>query len=58
MLEQAGCQDIRTRLFDYNLLQFADLWPDHLDALLAMTVDPTLADTILVSGSVGASRHV
>jgi 2-polyprenyl-3-methyl-5-hydroxy-6-metoxy-1,4-benzoquinol methylase len=54
MLEQTGCQSIRTRLFDYNLLQFRDLWPDHLEALLAMTIDPTLADTILVSGSVGA----
>jgi len=54
MLEQVGCHDIRSRLFDYNLLQFTDLWPDHLDALLAMTVEPTLADVILVSGSVGA----
>jgi 2-polyprenyl-3-methyl-5-hydroxy-6-metoxy-1,4-benzoquinol methylase len=55
MLEQAGCSDIRTRLFDYNLLQFADLWPDHRDALLAMTVDPSLADTILISGCVSRS---
>jgi len=54
MLEQVGCHDIRSRLFDYNLLQFTELWPDHLDALLAMTVEPTLADVILVSGSVGA----
>jgi 2-polyprenyl-3-methyl-5-hydroxy-6-metoxy-1,4-benzoquinol methylase len=54
MLEQAGCRDIRSGLFDYNLLQFADLWPDHLQALLEMTIDPTLADTILVSGAVGA----
>lgn len=54
MLDQAGCGDIRSRLFDYNLLQFADLWPDHREALLAMTIDPALADTILISGSVGA----
>jgi SAM-dependent methyltransferase len=53
MLEQVGCGDIRSRLFDYNLLQFAELWPDHRDALLAMTLDPTLADTILISGSAG-----
>ena len=51
MLEQIGCRDIRSRLFDYNLLQFAELWPDHRDALLAMTIDPTLADTILISGT-------
>jgi len=53
MLEQVGCRNIRSRFFDYNLLQFADLWPDHRDALLAMTLDPALADTILVSGTVG-----
>jgi 2-polyprenyl-3-methyl-5-hydroxy-6-metoxy-1,4-benzoquinol methylase len=63
MFEQVGCHDIRTRLFDYNLLQFSDLWPDHREALLAMTVDPTLADTILISGAIGAkpparSQHV
>ncbi len=51
MLEQAGCCDVRSSLFDYNLLQFSELWPEHREALLAMTVDPTLADTILISGA-------
>jgi len=54
MLEQVGCRDIRCRMFDYNLLQFTDLWPDHLQALLAMTVDPMLADTMLVVGRLDA----
>jgi 2-polyprenyl-3-methyl-5-hydroxy-6-metoxy-1,4-benzoquinol methylase len=52
MLEQVGCRDVRTALFDYNLLQFAELGGDHLDALLTMTIDPTLADTILAIGRV------
>jgi 2-polyprenyl-3-methyl-5-hydroxy-6-metoxy-1,4-benzoquinol methylase len=56
MLEQVGCRDIRCRMFDYNLLQFTELWPDHLQALLAMTVDPMLADTMLAIGRLGGSR--
>jgi len=58
MFEQIGCRNIRTRLFDYNLLQFPELWPDHREALLAMTLDPTLADTILISGAVGSKGRV
>jgi len=50
ILEQVGCRDIRTTLFDYNLLQFSELSSEHVDALLAMTVDPTLADMVLVAG--------
>jgi len=57
MLEQAGCCDVRARYFDYNLLQFSELWPDHLQALLAMIVDPSLADTILVSGTPAAGME-
>ena len=52
MLEQVGCRDVRTALFDYNILQFGELAGDHLDALLTMTVDPTCADTILAVGRV------
>ncbi|MBV8074253.1 MAG: class I SAM-dependent methyltransferase [Candidatus Eremiobacteraeota bacterium] len=52
MLEQMGCRDVQCRLFDYNLLQFDQLTPDHIAALLSMTVDPSLADTILVAGRV------
>src|ERR1043166_343239 len=44
MLQQVGCRRIRTSLFDYNLLQFDELSREHIDALLAITVDDTLAD--------------
>jgi 2-polyprenyl-3-methyl-5-hydroxy-6-metoxy-1,4-benzoquinol methylase len=54
MLQQVGVTDIGTSMFDYNLLQFDELSREHIDALLAISVDPTLADTILVAGSVGA----
>jgi 2-polyprenyl-3-methyl-5-hydroxy-6-metoxy-1,4-benzoquinol methylase len=50
ILEQVGCADIRTRLFDYNVLQFQELWPDQMTAFLASIVDSTLADTVLVGG--------
>jgi 2-polyprenyl-3-methyl-5-hydroxy-6-metoxy-1,4-benzoquinol methylase len=52
MLEQTGCRDVRTSLYDYNILQFGELAGDHLDALLTMTVDPTYADMILAIGRV------
>ena len=52
MLEQAGCRDVRTRMLDYNPLQYCELWADHVEALLATTVDPSLADTVLVAGQV------
>jgi 2-polyprenyl-3-methyl-5-hydroxy-6-metoxy-1,4-benzoquinol methylase len=52
MLEQVGCRDVRTTLYDYNLLQFDELAGEHLDALLTIAVDPTYADTILALGSV------
>jgi 2-polyprenyl-3-methyl-5-hydroxy-6-metoxy-1,4-benzoquinol methylase len=52
MLRQVGCTGIRTSLFDYNLLQFDQLSREHVDALLAMSLDATLADTVLVAGVV------
>jgi len=52
MLEQTGCRDVRTSLYDYNILQFGELAGDHLEALLTMTVDPTYADMILAIGRV------
>jgi 2-polyprenyl-3-methyl-5-hydroxy-6-metoxy-1,4-benzoquinol methylase len=54
MLEQSGCTDIRTMLFEYNLLQFDELSGDHLDALLKMAVDPSYADLILTVARVPA----
>jgi 2-polyprenyl-3-methyl-5-hydroxy-6-metoxy-1,4-benzoquinol methylase len=57
MLEQVGCHDVRTTLFDYNLLQFQELSTEHIEALLAMTVDPTLADTVLIAGVVNGNTN-
>jgi 2-polyprenyl-3-methyl-5-hydroxy-6-metoxy-1,4-benzoquinol methylase len=50
MLEQVGCNAVHCELFDYNLLQFPELSHEHIQALLSMTLDPSLADTILVVG--------
>ena len=50
ILRQAGCRDVRTRLFDYNLLQFNQLSSEHLTALLRMTIDPARADMVLAAG--------
>jgi 2-polyprenyl-3-methyl-5-hydroxy-6-metoxy-1,4-benzoquinol methylase len=54
MLQQVGCRRITTSLFDYNLLQYQELSREHVDALLAISLDPTLADTVLVVGTVSA----
>lgn len=53
MLEQVGCHDVRSRQFDYNLLQFQELTATHIEALMAMVVDPSRADTNLVAGIKG-----
>jgi hypothetical protein len=58
MLKQVGCRRVTTSLFDYNLLQFDELTREHIDALLAMSLDATLADTILVAGTVGSDRRM
>ncbi len=50
MMAQAGLNDVRLKLFDYNIFQFDELSGEHVDALMAMCVDPALADTILVAG--------
>jgi 2-polyprenyl-3-methyl-5-hydroxy-6-metoxy-1,4-benzoquinol methylase len=50
MMEQEGYTDIKICRFDYNLLQFDELWSDHIDALLEMNISPDLTDTILVAG--------
>lgn len=50
MLKAIGLVDVRTDLFDYNLLQFDRIEGDHLNALLKMICDPSLADTVLGVG--------
>lgn len=50
MLGQIGCRDVDVRLFDYNLLEYPELWVDQLRAVLDITVDPSLADTVLATG--------
>jgi 2-polyprenyl-3-methyl-5-hydroxy-6-metoxy-1,4-benzoquinol methylase len=57
MLAQTGCRRVRIRMFDYNLLQFDRLPHAHIDALNGLTIDPSLADTILAVG-VAPSRRV
>ena len=57
MLEQVGCRDVRTRMLDYNPFQYRELWADHVEALLATTVDPSLADTVLVAGQVSGDAE-
>ena len=49
---------LRYSLFDYNLLQYEDLSREHVDALLAISLDPTLADTVLVVGTVSTTPPV
>ena len=50
MLKQVGCRDIAVTLFYYNLLQFDELTPEHVDALLTMALDETCCDIILAAG--------
>ena len=54
MLEQVGCKDIQSDHFDYNLFQFEELSHDHITSFLAMTIDPSLTDTVLAIGRVAA----
>jgi 2-polyprenyl-3-methyl-5-hydroxy-6-metoxy-1,4-benzoquinol methylase len=50
MMTKLDLRDVQSELFDYNLLQFNRLEGDHLDAFLKITVDPSLADTVLCIG--------
>ena len=50
MMQQVGCDDIKVRLLDQLMMQWEELWPDHLQSLLAMSVDPTLCANMLVGG--------
>jgi 2-polyprenyl-3-methyl-5-hydroxy-6-metoxy-1,4-benzoquinol methylase len=52
MLNQLNIVDIKTKLFEYNLLQFNEISGEHLDALLAMICDTDQKDTILITGKV------
>jgi hypothetical protein len=52
MLEQVGCREVRRTLFAQNLFQFHELTGQHIKALLAITADRTLADSILAAGAV------
>jgi hypothetical protein len=54
ILEQIGCRDVRTVPYEYNLLEFAEIGGDHLEALLTIAVDATNADMILALGRVPA----
>lgn len=56
MMQQVGAVDIHSRFFDYNVIQFEELYRDHLEALLQMTIDPSLADTLLVAGRINQSK--
>jgi len=49
MLKQVGCRDIAVKLFDYNLLQFDELTPEHVEAFLTMVLDETCCDIILAA---------
>jgi 2-polyprenyl-3-methyl-5-hydroxy-6-metoxy-1,4-benzoquinol methylase len=50
MMNECGLTDVRSAQFDYNLLQFDVLSREHIDALLAIIADPSMADTNLVGG--------
>ena len=53
MLKQVGCRDIAVKRFDYNLLQFDALTPEHVDALLTMALDESCCDIVLAGGHRG-----
>lgn len=50
MLSTLGFDDIATKRFDYNLLQFDRIDGQHLQSLISMINDPSQMDTILVAG--------
>lgn len=52
MLGELGCEDVRLRMFDYNLLQYEALEAALLPELILSTMDPAQADTILVAGRI------
>lgn len=53
MLEQIGGTIVHRAQFDYNVFQFHEMWPDHIDGILEFTVDPDLADTNLIAARFG-----
>ncbi len=52
MLQQLRVTDVKSKLFDYNLLQFAKIEHDHRESFLSMICNAELKDTILVVGKV------
>jgi 2-polyprenyl-3-methyl-5-hydroxy-6-metoxy-1,4-benzoquinol methylase len=53
MLEQTGCTDIRTELFEHNLFQSENMTKNLIDVLLEIALDDSLCDIILAAGLVG-----
>ncbi|MGH7660256.1 MAG: methyltransferase domain-containing protein [Vulcanimicrobiaceae bacterium] len=52
MMRELGCEDVRLRMFDYNLLQYEALESNLLPELVLSTMDPSQADTIMVAGRI------
>ncbi len=53
MLGELGCEDVKLKMFDYNLLQYEALEQNLLPELVLSTMDPSQADTIMVAGRLG-----
>ena len=54
MLEQTGCTDIRTELFEHNLFQSENMTKNIIDVLLEIGLDDSLCDIILAAGRVAS----
>ena len=52
MLEQIGCKDIRTGLFDHNIFQSEIMTGNLIDIALKLMLDESLCDIILAAGRV------
>jgi 2-polyprenyl-3-methyl-5-hydroxy-6-metoxy-1,4-benzoquinol methylase len=57
MLEQTGCTEIRTELFEHNLFQSEKMTRNIIDVLLQIALDDSLCDIILAAGRVVSESH-
>ena len=50
LLERVGCHDVDVGFLDYNMLQFDELWGEHVECLATIVEDPSQSDVILGVG--------
>lgn len=52
MMGQVGCEGVISKMSEFNTLQYEKLTPEHVQCLVSVFTDPSLADGITVCGRI------